>query len=132
MSVNRRPPADPVEWLNRARSNLSLARHQAPDVYLEDLCFSAQQAAEKAVKAVLIQLGVEFPYIHDLIALLALVEQAGVDVPNEIAEAGRLTRYAVAARYPGPAESVTSQDYATALTMAEQVVRWAHDVVAGR
>jgi HEPN domain-containing protein len=43
-----------------------------PDVYLEDLCFDAQQAAEKAIKAVLIHLGVRFPYVHDLSVLLDL------------------------------------------------------------
>ncbi len=63
----RLSPEDPREWLNRARSNLMLARTRGPDVYLEDLCFNAQQAAEKA-KALLIQYNVEFPYVHDLSA----------------------------------------------------------------
>ena len=43
----RFPPDDPREWLNRARSNLALAKNRIPDAYLEDLCFEAQQAAEK-------------------------------------------------------------------------------------
>jgi HEPN domain-containing protein len=47
----RHPPEDPREWLNRARSNLVLARSWSAEVYLEDLCFHAQQAAEKAIKA---------------------------------------------------------------------------------
>ncbi len=46
----RLPPDDPREWLNRARSNLVRAGHRDAGVYLEDLCFDAQQAAEKAVK----------------------------------------------------------------------------------
>ena len=46
----RRPPDDPREWLNRARSNLALAKSLVPEAYLEDLCFEAQQAAEKAIK----------------------------------------------------------------------------------
>jgi hypothetical protein len=41
---DRYPPEDPREWLNRARSNLVLARSWSPEVYLEDLCFHAQQA----------------------------------------------------------------------------------------
>ena len=44
----RYPPDDPREWINRARSNLQRARVQIPDVYIEDMCFDAQQAAEKA------------------------------------------------------------------------------------
>ena len=49
----RFPPDDPREWINRARSNLIKAANRVPGVYLEDLCFDAQQAAEKAVKALL-------------------------------------------------------------------------------
>ncbi len=47
----RFPPDDPREWLNRAKSNLALAKNRVPGAYLEDLCFEAQQAAEKAIKA---------------------------------------------------------------------------------
>ena len=38
-------PDHPQEWLRRARSNLTRARARLPNVYLEDLCFDAQQAA---------------------------------------------------------------------------------------
>jgi HEPN domain-containing protein len=66
----RYSPEDPREWLNRARSNLALAKAKRKGVYLEDLCFDAQQAAEKAIKAVLIKVDVDFPYAHDLAELL--------------------------------------------------------------
>ena len=66
MNVHRHPPDDPREWLNRARSNLVRARGEKEGVYLEDLCFDAQQAAEKAIKAFLVHRGVRFPYVHDL------------------------------------------------------------------
>ena len=46
----RFPPDDLREWLNRAGSNLAMAKNRAPGAYLENLCFQAQQAAEKAVK----------------------------------------------------------------------------------
>ena len=58
MSPERFSPDDPREWLNRARSNLARAKAQIPDVYLEDLCFDAQQAAEKAIEDLLIKWGV--------------------------------------------------------------------------
>ena len=57
----RFPPNDPREWLNRARSNLARARSRDPRFYLEDRCFDAQQAAERAIKAVLMARGVELP-----------------------------------------------------------------------
>ena len=46
----RYAPEDPREWLNRARSNLVLARMQGEGVYLEDLCFNTQQAVERRSK----------------------------------------------------------------------------------
>jgi len=48
--AERYPPDDPRERLNRARSSLAQAKVEHPDVYFEDLCFNAQQAAEKAIK----------------------------------------------------------------------------------
>ena len=78
----RFPPDDPREWLNRARSNLAKAKTRIVDVYWEDLCFDAQQAAEKAIKAVLIHHGVEFPYVHDLNRLLALPRNARFGDPG--------------------------------------------------
>jgi hypothetical protein len=63
MARKRYPPTDPREWLNRARSNLALARSETVGALPEDLCFEAQQAAEKAVKAVFVHRGARFPYI---------------------------------------------------------------------
>ena len=88
----RFPPDDPREWLNRARSNLARANARVPGAYLEDLCFDAQQAAEKALKAVLISRGVEFPYVHDLARLMSVLESRGERVPDAVRRAAGLTR----------------------------------------
>jgi HEPN domain-containing protein len=132
MARKRRPADDPVEWLNRARSNLTRAKAdiRVPHVYLEDLCFDAQQAAEKAIKAVLMKRGVRFPFIHDLGDLLDLVQKAGGSVPRSIRDAGRLTRFAVVTRYPGIAEPVSQEDYKRSIRIAERVLRWAERLVA--
>jgi HEPN domain-containing protein len=125
MPPERFPPDDPREWLNRARSNLSRAKSRIPEVYLEDLCFDAQQAAEKAIKALLLKKGVAFPYVHDIAHLLTLVEQAAVQIPDPVRRAEDLTRYAVVTRYPGLVEPVSESHYRDALVSAEAVVRWA-------
>ena len=111
MPPERLPADDPHEWLNRARSNLLRARAVIPGVYFEDLCFDAQQAAEKAIKAVLIVQGASFPPIHDLSRLLTIVEQTGVPFPPEVTNAARLTRFAVATRYPGITEPFTPEEH---------------------
>jgi len=117
--------------LNRARSNLAKASiaSETDVVYLEDLCFDAQQAAEKAIKAVLIHINVRFPYIHDLAQLLALIEQAGEYVPASVGRAAALSDYAVETRYPGLAEAVTWEEYEEALAIATAVVRWAEAMI---
>lgn len=129
MPPERLPPDDPREWLNRARSNLALAQVTIPGVYLEDLCFDAQQAAEKAIKAVLIACGTPFPFSHDLTELLSILEQTGVVIPPAIANAGRLSRFAVVTRYPGIAEPVTAEEHRRAVAIADTVVAWAEQRV---
>jgi HEPN domain-containing protein len=85
----------------------------------------AQQAAEKAIKAVLLRRAIRFPQVHDLAALLTLVEAGGVPIPPPVWEAQRLTRYAVVTRYPGVLEPVTEGEYTEAVTTADAVIRWA-------
>ena len=121
----RHPSTDPREWLNRARSNLTQAGNRLPDVYLEDLCFDAQQAAEKAIKGVLLSRDIEFPYVHDLARLLLILESHGEPIPPDLRRVGRLTRYAVASRYPGPGVPVSEAQYLEAFEIAETVVAWA-------
>lgn len=126
MPPNDRDPTSPHEWLRRARSNLARARagRNLPDVLYEDLCFDAQQAAEKAVKALLVHRQVRFPKTHDLLDLLTLLDQNGLAIPAEIREADVLTHYAVETRYPGLAEEVTVDEHTRAVELAERVLRW--------
>jgi hypothetical protein len=92
MPRKRLPPNDPREWLGRAQSNLARAANPLPDAYLEDFCFDAQQAAEKAIKAVFMAHGLTFPYIHDLGRLLTVLAQAGVRVPQYVQEADHVPK----------------------------------------
>ena len=75
MPPERFAPDDPQEWLNRAMSDIAHAKARGLGVYLEDLCFNAQQAAEKALKALLLHQNVRFPYVHDIGELLRLNTQ---------------------------------------------------------
>jgi len=53
---------------------LALASSSLPkDGLYSTLCFHAQQAVEKSVKAVLVLRGVEFPKIHSLPRLMDLL-----------------------------------------------------------
>lgn len=52
MPPEHRPPDDPIEWLNRAKSNLARATADInlPGIYLEDLCFDAHRPPKKRAR----------------------------------------------------------------------------------
>jgi HEPN domain-containing protein len=61
--------------------------------------FHAQQAVEKALKALLCLRDLDFPRTHDLETLLALLSNSGTTPPVALAEVRPLTPYAVDFRY---------------------------------
>lgn len=124
------PTGTPEEWLRRAKSNLVRAKQVKPvGAYWEDLCFDAEQAAEKAVKAILTHRRVEFPKIHDIGELLSLLDQSGEKISKNFWRADDLTQYAVETRYPGPTEPVTKKEYREAVALAEKIVKWAEKII---
>ena len=70
-----------------------------------------------------------WPFVHNIAALLTLIEKSGIALPEEIRAAAGLTDYAVMARYPGTAEAVDEQEYKDALKMADAVFSWASDII---
>jgi HEPN domain-containing protein len=127
--IERYSPDDPREWLSRARTNLALAKSALPDVHLEELCFNAHQAAEKAMKGVLIKRGQEFPYTHDLDRLLTLLSRVS-SVPDVIWGARDLTPFAFGMRYPSRM-TVSEQQYARLVATADAVLHWAEGIILG-
>jgi HEPN domain-containing protein len=119
----------PEEWLRYALSDLELARLSPPaNVLLEALCFHAQQAAEKALKAVLIAHGTPFPRTHSIRMLVDLLPDSLL-VPDEVEQAAGLADYAVISRYPGATEPVDEPEYRQAVRLAEAVVCWAEGAI---
>jgi HEPN domain-containing protein len=113
-------------WLVRARSNISRARQgkNAPDIVYEDLCFDCEQAAEKALKGLLILNNIVPHQTHSLALLTETLEQHNYRVPDDVKSAVSLTHYAVATRYPGSYEPVMEREYLKALKAAETVFVW--------
>jgi len=130
---DRREAASPHEWLKHAQSDIRLA-HLALDAEIlpEQICFHAQQAAEKALKAVLLHKRVDFPFTHDLDELVEVSLNAGITVPVELHDIGSLTPYAVQARYPGFWGEITDSDLDEAVALAEQALAWASLVIGAR
>ena len=130
MSEDRRIPGSPVDWLTRAKGDLALARGPLPaGAFYADLCFHAQQAAEKAIKAVYVRFAWPFRYTHDLEELLSGLKDRGLEIPAEVKDSETLTSYAWESRYPGFGEPVTEEEHRTALQQAETVVLWAQRIL---
>ncbi len=103
-----------------------------PSIRRELVCFHAQQAAEKAIKGVLLSWKIDFPLTHDLEQLLELAERSGIPLPEAVQAAGGLTPYAVETRYPGFSAEITDADVAEAIRTAAAVIDWAGGLIAQR
>ena len=91
-------------------------------------CFHAQQAVEKALKAVMFLHGVEFRRTHDLEELSGTLADAGVSIPLEEDELRRLTPYAVEFRYDDEPMPLVSPEQSIAYT--SRVLAWADKILA--
>jgi HEPN domain-containing protein len=109
-------------WVEKARRDLATAQSQlkVAEPLADIICFHAQQAAEKYLKAYLVWRDIEFPRTH---ALEDLVLLAGATEPDFLPlkdEASVLTPYAVEARYP-EFEVPSLNDAEEAVSIAEKI-----------
>ena len=117
------------QWLDYARSDFELAATRPGEGILPGtLCFLAQQACEKSLKALLVFNGVEFPRTHNINVLLQHLPD-DIDIPSRVYEAAGLTEYAVSSRYPGVSEPVTLAEYDAAVATAKAVYEWVSDLI---
>lgn len=88
------------------------------------VCFLAQQAGEKGIKAVLEALELPIPRTHDLTALVDLLPQ-GRTSEALVEDAIRLADYGVKPRYPVPVFAATAGEAYAAIAAAERILAWA-------
>jgi HEPN domain-containing protein len=109
-------------WLHYADQDLLAARSmlESRDFEPRHICWLAQQAAEKTIKAALVYEQIEFPWRHDLEALKLLLPETwhGRD---QLKDLSGLTEWAVEARYPGFWPEATLQDAEIAIDQAQAV-----------
>jgi HEPN domain-containing protein len=117
-------------WLRQAESDLRKARNDLKTGDWDSAAFWSQQAAEKALKALLLEAGVIYRG-HDLLGIAEAIErELGVRVDEDIKGYLReLTIHYTVARYPNAANAIPSELYdeskaRTLVSMAERVVGW--------
>jgi len=95
------------QLLSSAEKDLKAIKAMSdPSVFADEVFgFHAQQAIEKTLKAWIALLGQEYPFVHDVDALLNRLEKLGCDV-NTLRDLVELNAFAVQFRY----EAFQSQD----------------------
>ena len=111
-----------VRWLRYAEEDLITAEtlFSQPHVVPRHACWFAQQAVEKALKAVLVFLEIDFPRTHDLDLLRNLVPDSW-QFKEVCPDLASLTEWAVEARYPGDWQEATHAEADTAVEQARIV-----------
>jgi HEPN domain-containing protein len=122
--------------LAQSRDDLEFARWLlAENRFFDKGCFVAQQAAEKALKAVLYSRGARTVLGHSAQELVERVAAKHREAASLKDPARRLDRFYIPTRYPNglpggaPFESFTRDDLAQALGLAEEIVSFAIDLL---
>jgi len=116
-----------ADWLRQALRDLEHAQRSLEAGDYEWACFAAQQAAEKAVKALYQSLGVEV-WGYSVSRLLASLSRE-VSPPEELMDkAKELDRHYIPARYPNFHPEGAPMDYYSK-SDAERAVRYAREIV---
>ena len=121
-------------WMRQANSDWAVAELTAQQGFHSQACYHYCQAAEKALKALLISLGSLPPYSHALDRLVDNLESAGLDVqPLREIRLKALSRMNSETRYPSdseaPADRFDEQDSNEARNVAEQVLAFAKNTI---
>lgn len=113
------------QWLEKADHDLIAARQILlhPEPPTDAACFHAQQAIEKALKALLISHRIPFPKTHNLLRLMDLVAAHPPDLEPFRQDFTLINSFAVEFRYPADLDEPTRSEAESAVSIAEQVVR---------
>lgn len=139
MSLDKnRSEAD--RWIATAEDDLDTARLLRDSGKYAHACFHAQQAGEKAVKALWYSLG-QFPWGHSAQKLIQDLKSVDASAFEAIAdltiEAAVLDRFYIPTRYPNalpdltPAQAYFREDADTAIEKAKILLQAAKEFLAG-
>ena len=117
------------DWWDQGERDARHARHALEDADHEWSAFAAQQAAEKALKALIMSQGGE-PWGHSISALVEALPTS-LDAPPDLLEAAnRLDKHYIPARYPNgfasgyPGKLYTRGEAEGAIADAQQIIEF--------
>jgi len=118
------------DWINQALRDLERAKIDLQYAYWEWACFTSQQAAEKAVKSLLMWRG-DSAWGHAITPML----RSMIDVSSEqiLVKSQLLDSYYIPARYPNgfaegkPSDYFNEQIAREAVDAASEIIRFCQD-----
>lgn len=112
-----------TEWINKGEGDRHTAKRESEVIDAPNwdaVCFHAQQAVEKYLKALLQQEGIPFSRTHDLTQLLRSLLPLFSDLKVLSDDLEWLTTFSVEIRYPG--ETAIEEDAKQAVTIMEKSI----------
>jgi len=125
------PTEEPSQrWLRWADEDLLAAGHSSTDAEIAPrvACGLAQQAAEKAIKALLVAADIDPPRSHNLLRLARMLTEERASLILEV-DLEELTRWAIEGRYPEDLDEATTNDATRAVELAGRVTALAHQAL---
>ncbi|MEM2414765.1 MAG: HEPN domain-containing protein [Thermoproteota archaeon] len=124
-----------ADWIDQAEGDLEHAKNDLKSGFYEWACFSAQQSAEKAVKAVLQKLGAEAwgHSVYDLLIHLSdkiHVNEALLDHALELDKAYIPTRYPNAHPSSSPRRRYTKGEAERMIDYAEEIFEFCKSILS--
>lgn len=120
------------KFLNKAEEDLILIHEIMNNTKISDEIygFHCQQAAEKILKGVLANYGIEFRKTHDIRELVDLLIDNGIQFPEELEDIDMLTPFAVEYRYDFYGEEYEEKlDRMELKNMLEKLKKWAYEII---
>jgi len=120
---------DAKVWIKRAKSNLLRAKMpKNEDMFYEDFCFDCQQSAEKALKGLIVHLGLTPHKTHFFGKLFEELSKR-LELPSWSEDVFELNDYAVSTRCPDDFKEISIDEYKRAVDLAERVYNWVVEIM---
>lgn len=120
--------ADVKTWLDFADYDLKTAIWELEGKIYTSCCYACQQAAEKALKALILAKGKVAPKVHSLDRLVSELKNIGVDASEIEEDTQLLDKYYISTRYPGqyggPEGLYNKVDAKSAVVSAEKILNF--------
>jgi HEPN domain-containing protein len=124
------------DWFRQAEADLRHAHNSIKSKDYEWSCFAAQQASEKALKALFQKLGMD-AWGHTLTALIGNLPPPASPPEGLIDNAKRLDKHYIPTRYPNgfdsgaPTDFYTKEEARVAVGYAEEIIEFCRDQITG-